>query len=90
MDFFQSEYLEVVDEVLDLLAEMEIPFDITRDRLITVRNDDDMTWHLVIEVDDESFEEDLDDDECQELEEQLKKLSDDELKKLLEEVKGED
>jgi hypothetical protein len=49
LDSFQSEYLDVVDDVLDMLSETNIDFDITCDRLITVRDDNDMSWHLVIE-----------------------------------------
>jgi hypothetical protein len=82
MDFFQAEYLDIVDEVLDMLIDMEIPFDITRDKLITVRDDRDMSWHLVIEINDD-FDNELEDEEINELKKQLKEMPEDELKKLL-------
>jgi len=81
MDFFQAEYLDTVDEVLDMLTDLEIPFDITRDKLVTVRDDRDMSWHLVIEVNDD-FEE-LEEEEINELKKQLKEMPENELKKLL-------
>lgn len=50
LESLQSQYLETVDEVLDMINTSEYDFDIETDELITVRNDKDMTWHLVIET----------------------------------------
>jgi len=49
LESFQSQYLEVVDDVLDMLSTSEYDFNIETDEIITIRNDKDMSWHLVIE-----------------------------------------
>ena len=53
LDAFQNDYLEIVDEVLDNLANSEYEFDIERDEIVTIRDDKDMTWHLAIERNEE-------------------------------------